>query len=143
MIAKYTNKSENAEPLIKNIKNKIDEYKTDKPKRILYIVQNDPLITIGNKSFIDDIIKQSGHSSVTSELEYSYPAITLEYAIKSNPDVIIITFGEATSNFKKLFPNAKIMYLNEHQRNVVNSPNSRVYEAVKLFSNLEFSTEPQ
>lgn len=143
LIAKYTEKNENAEPLIQNIKNKIDEYKTKNPKRILYIVQNDPLITIGNKSFINDIIIESGHYSVTSELDYSYPAITLEYAIKSNPDVVIITFGGASKKFKKLFPNSEILYLSSMQRDIINSPNSRVFEAVKLFSTLNFSTEPQ
>ena len=143
LIAKYTNKSENAEPLIQNIKDKIDEYKTNEQKRILYIVQNDPLITVGNQSFINDIINKSGHYSVTSELDYSYPAITLEYAIKSNPDVVIITFGEASNKFKKLFPNAQILYLSQQQRDIVNSPNSRVYEAVKIFSSLEFKKTPQ
>ena len=143
LIADYTGKNENAEPLIQNIKNKIDEYKTNEPKKILYIVQNDPLITVGNKSFINDIINKSGHYSVTSELDYSYPAITLEYAIKSKPDIIIITFGEASTNFKKLFPNAQILYLSNEQRDIVNSPNSRVYEAVKLFATLDFYTTPQ
>ncbi len=50
------------------------------------------MITIGSKSFITDVIKKSGHVSVTEELKYHYPDVSKEYLIRTNPDVIFASF---------------------------------------------------
>lgn len=142
-VAKYTNREENAEKLISDISKKIEKYKTNNPKRILYIVQNEPLITVGKGSYINDIIEKSGHTSVTANINYPYPVITLEYILKTRPDVIIITFNIGTEKIKKLFPNTPVLYLSSEQRDIINSPNGKVYEAVKLFSELNFLKEPE
>ena len=139
-IAKLTNTEKNAPKLIKEIKTKIEQNKTKNPKKILYIVQTEPLITIGNKSFITDIIEKSGHKSVTANIEHYYPNITLEYAMKMNPDVVIICFPTKIEKIKELLPNAKFYYLTEEQRDIINRSGPRVYEAVKLFSELKFKT---
>ena len=141
-IAKLTGKEENAPKLIADIKQKVEQNKTNDPKKILYIVQTNPLITIGNKSFITDIIKKSGHMSVTSDIEHYYPNITLEYALKSNPDVIIVCFPDNMEKIKKIFPNTPILYLSQQEQDIINRSGPRVYEAVKLFSDLKFSDKP-
>lgn len=137
-IGKYTEKEKNAEILLDKISKKIEMYKTDSPKRILYIIQNEPLITAGKYSFINDIIEKSGHVSVTSDIEYPYPVVTLEYILKSKPDVIIVTFDTGTDKILKLFPDIPIYRLNETQRDIINSPDGKVYEAVRLFAELDF-----
>ena len=142
-ISKYTNREENAEKLISDISKKIEKYKTKNPKRILYIIQNEPLITVGKGSFINDLIEKSGHTSVSADINYPYPAITLEYILKAKPDVIIITFNIGTDKIKKLFPNTPILYLSPEQIDIINSPTCKVYEAVKLFSELSFLKEPE
>ena len=141
-IAELTGKEENAPKLISNIKNKVAQYKTNEPKKILYIVQTNPLITIGNKSFITDIIKKAGHTSVTSDIEHYYPNITLEYALKSKPDVIIVCFPDNMAKIKKIFPNTPILYLTQQEQDIINRSGPRVYEAIKLFSDLNFSDKP-
>lgn len=141
-IAQISGTEDNATSIIANIKQNIDKNKTDNPKRILYVIQTNPVITIGSKSFITDIIKKSGHISVTEDIPYYYPNITLEYALKTNPDVIIICFPSDMSKIEKLFPNSKILYLSPEQRDIINRSGPRVYEAVKLFSDLNFSEKP-
>lgn len=141
-IAKLTGYDKNAPILISDIKNKIEQNRTSNPKKILYIVQTSPLITIGNKSFITDIIEKAGHTSVTSNINHYYPNITLEYALKTSPDVIIVCFPDDMSKIEKLFPNTKIMYLTENERDIINRSGPRVYKAVKLFSELNFSNKP-
>ncbi len=141
-IAKLTNSQNNAEKLIKDIQNKVEKAKTNNPKKILYIVQTNPLITIGNKSFITDIIEKSGHISATSNINHYYPNITLEYALKTTPDVIVVSFPDDISKIKKVFPNTKILYLNEKERDIINRSGPRVYKAVELFSKLSFSDKP-
>ena len=141
-IAELIDKEENAPKLIADIKKKVEQYKTNAPKKILYIVQTNPLITIGNKSFITDIIEKAGHTSVTSDIEHYYPNITLEYALKSNPDVIIVCFPDDMSKIKKIFPNTPILYLTQQEQDIINRSGPRVYEAIKLFSDLNFSDKP-
>ena len=136
-IAKLTNTEENAPKLIADIKTKVEQSKTKNPKKILYVVQTEPLITIGEKSFITDIIEKSGHTSVTSDIEHYYPNITLEYAMKMNPDVVIICFPTNVEKIKKLLPNAKFLYLTENERDIINRSGPRVYEAVKLFADIK------
>lgn len=135
-IAKLTSKEQNAKKIIKDIKNKIEKNKTKKPKKILYIVQFNPLITIGNKSYINDVIEKSGHINVTSDINFSYPNITLEYVLKSNPDVVILCYNDGIDKIKKLFPKAKIIQLTKEEQDIINRPGPRVFEAIKLFSGM-------
>ncbi len=141
-IAELTDTKENAPKLIKDIKIKIKQNKTNNPKKILYVVQTEPLITVGGKSFITDIIEKSGHTSVTSDIEHYYPNITLEYVIKTNPDVVIICFPTNIEKLRQVLPNASFLYLTQEQRDVINRSGPRVYEAVKLFSDLDLNKEP-
>lgn len=135
-IGKLTNKEQNAHILVKNIEAKINLYKTQHPKKILYLIQPEPMITVGNKSFISSVIKKSGHICVTDKLKSDYPIISREYAIKTKPDIIIVTFKTDITPIKKLFPNAKIIFLTKVQRDILNRPGPRIYEGVKFFSEL-------
>jgi len=135
-IAKLTSKENEFKEAINDIKNKIEKNKTKKPKKILYIVQFNPLITIGNKSYIDDVIEKSGHINVTSDINFSYPNITLEYVLKSNPDVVILCYNDGIDKIKKLFPKAKIIQLNKEQQDIINRPSPRVWQAIEIFSKM-------
>lgn len=135
-IGKLTNKEKNARLLIRNIDAKINLYKSPHPKKILYLIQPDPMITVGNKSFITSVIKKSGQICVTDKLQSDYPIISREYAIKTKPDIIIVTFKTDVTPIKKLFPNSKIIFLTKVQRDILNRPGPRVYEGVKFFAQL-------
>ncbi len=141
-IAKLTHTEKNASKLIQNIQENIAENKTSTPKKILYIIQLNPLITIGSESFITDIIKKSGHSSVTESIPQYYPSISTEFAIKSNPDVVVVSFPSDHKRLQKLFPNSNILYLSDAQRDIINRSGPRIYEAVKLFAELDFAENP-
>ncbi len=134
-IGQMTSKEKQAEQLIKNIKAQISLNKTKNPKKILYIIQTNPMITVGSDSFITDVIKKSGHNSVTQSVKGYYPSISVEYAIKSNPDYIVVCFDD-DKKLKKLFPKSKIILLTNEQKDVINRPSPRVYQSVKFFSSL-------
>ena len=135
-IGEITQKQDNAEILVKNIKAKIDKYKTSNPQRILFLVQTNPEITIGKYSFITDIIRKSGHKSITEDINFAYPEISMEYAIKNNPDVIVMAIPSDVGKLKRLFPKTKIIYLTQEELDIITRPGPRVYEAVKIFSQI-------
>ena len=135
-IGEITEKEENAQRLINDIKSKINNNKTSNPKKILFLLQTNPEITIGKGSFITDIIKKSGHSSVSENIKYAYPELSLEYLITKQPDIIISAFPSDTSHIKKLFPKTKIIYLTQEELDIIMRPGPRVYEAVKIFAQI-------
>ncbi len=135
-IAELSGKNKAGQTLVQNIKTKISKYKTKNPKKILYVVQTKPLITIGSESFITDVIEKSGHKSVGSLIKQSYPTISLEYALNEKPDVIVICYGAETPEMKKLFPSAKFIYLTKEQRDLINRPAPRIWQAVKFFAEI-------
>ncbi len=137
LIGRITNKTREAESLIKRIKTNLPQQtEPEKYKRILYLVQTNPMITIGEKSFITDIIEKSGNKSITNNLKSDYPVINPEYAIKLKPDIIIVNFDNSSGNIKELFPDTKIIFLKKEQIDIINRPGPRFYQAVSFFMSL-------
>lgn len=58
--------------------------------RVLYVVQEEPLISVGRGSFINDLIRDAGGDNITEELNNDYPVVSIEYVIKQDPQVIIL-----------------------------------------------------
>lgn len=135
-LGRLTGKTKNAEMLVKSLEADVNQLKPLKQKKILYLVQLNPFITVGNKSFISDVIKKSGQISVTNELNGLYPAVSDEYILQTNPDVIVVSFKSDNTKLKKLFPKTKIIYLSEEENDFINRPGTRVNLAVKFFYNL-------
>jgi len=61
----------------------------DELPRVFIEISNDPLITIGGKSFINDVIARAGGVNVAAEVSEPYPCINPEKVIEWDPDVII------------------------------------------------------
>ena len=135
-IARLSNKTQRSEKLISGIKKQISESKTNSPKKILYLVQVNPMISIGKKSFITDVIQKSGQLSVTSNLNAYYPTISEEFAVKSSPDIVVVNFFDDTRRLGQLVPHSEIIILSDEERDIINRPGPRVYKSVQYFSKL-------
>ncbi len=141
-VGKLTGKEKKAKEVVDFSKQKIDFAKKKAQsegragKRVLYLVQARPMITIGKKSFITDIIKQSGNYSVTESLAAYYPVILEEYAIKLKPDVVVLSHFTEIDEVKKFFPNTKIVKTDAEQNDIINRPGPRIYKGVEFFSGL-------
>lgn len=134
-LGKLSNKNENAENLVKYISNEIEKPKVVRKKKILYLIQTNPYITIGNKSFISDVIKQAGHISVTDDINEFYPSVSSEYLVNKQPDIIVVCFKSDEKMLQKIFPHKKIIYLSKSQNDLFNRPSSRINLSVKFFAN--------
>lgn len=62
--------------------------------RVLCILGGSPLITIGARSFITDLINQAGGQSISEDLAGDYPQYSLETAVAKRPEVIFNQTGE-------------------------------------------------
>jgi iron complex transport system substrate-binding protein len=64
--------------------------------RVLYVLQNSPLITAGRGTFISDLINLAGGKSISGEEAADYPQFSRETVIARAPEVIIIPASHGT-----------------------------------------------
>lgn len=133
-IGKITNKEKEAKNLISYSQKRIALANQNKNKKILYLVQTSPMITIGKKSFITDIIAKSGNTSISANINSYYPTVSEEYIIKQKPDIIVLGLYSDDTRIKKLFPNTKIIFMTQEENDIINRPGPRIHEAVEYFS---------
>lgn len=88
------------------------------------------------KSYINDLIEKSGHISVTSNINFSYPNISYEFLLQEKPDIIVVLYANDVSKIKKILPKAKIIFLTKYQQDIINRPGPRIYQAIEFFANL-------
>ncbi|MFA6151572.1 MAG: helical backbone metal receptor [Chitinophagaceae bacterium] len=88
--------------------------KTAKPKRIAYFIWRTPWMTVGNDTFIHDVISKTGWQNVYSD-KPRYPETSVDELKNLNPELILLSsepypFKEKhIAELKKELPLAKIM----------------------------------
>ena len=61
--------------------------------RLLYVFNNDPLMTVGPGSFIHHLIELAGAENVGAMPGQAYPRISMDYVLKQDPEVLIFPVG--------------------------------------------------
>lgn len=93
-IAKITGHSSNGENLVKKIDSSINKINSQnqllqKPT-VYWEVWNSPFMSVGNSSFINDLIKTAGGINIFQEIAQAYPTVSEETIVAKNPQIIII-----------------------------------------------------
>lgn len=63
--------------------------------RLLYVLNTDPLITVGPGSFIHHLIELAGGTNVAADAKAPYPRLSMEAVLKEDPELILFPVGEA------------------------------------------------
>jgi iron complex transport system substrate-binding protein len=64
------------------------------PRRVLFVVWTDPLISVGRDTFIADALRRAGARSVV-ETEAEWPHISLEEIVRLQPEVLVFASAHA------------------------------------------------
>jgi iron complex transport system substrate-binding protein len=64
------------------------------PRRVLFVVWTDPLISIGRDTFIADALRRAGGRSVV-ETKAEWPHVSLEEIVRLQPDVLVFASAHA------------------------------------------------
>ena len=64
------------------------------PVRVLYVLNSQPLITVGPGSFIDQLIVLAGGINVAAKSGSAYPRLSMEAVIQDDPEVLVFPVGE-------------------------------------------------
>lgn len=97
-IGELTGTTFKAHELTTDLRNRLDNLQSrlsgaERP-RVLCLLASNPLITIGAKSFITDLINRAGGRSISDDLAGDYPQYSLETAVAKRPEVIFLEMGD-------------------------------------------------
>lgn len=59
--------------------------------RVLVVIQNEPIIAVGEETYIDQLVKIAGADNAAAEMGKGYPIINAETLVTIDPEVIIET----------------------------------------------------
>ncbi len=63
------------------------------PVRVLYVLNSEPLITVGPGSFIDQLIGLAGGINIAAKSHDAYPRLSIETVLLEDPEVLIFPVG--------------------------------------------------
>jgi iron complex transport system substrate-binding protein len=96
-IGKALNREVDANSLIARLRARLAAVKSSvagKPKlRVFMAIWYDPVMTIGRKAFIGEIIEAAGGRSVTDDIAQEWPEVSLESIVGRQPDAVLFTRG--------------------------------------------------
>jgi len=65
------------------------------PVRVLYVLNSEPLITVGPGSFIDQLIGLAGGVNIAAKSSLPYPRLSMEIVLSEDPEVLLFPVGSA------------------------------------------------
>jgi len=77
------------------------------PRRVLFVVWTEPLISIGKHTFLTDALAHAGAESIV-DIKDGWPQISLEYAVKVQPEYLVFAGTLAESNAPPIEELAKL-----------------------------------
>ncbi|MGY2131844.1 ABC transporter substrate-binding protein [Hymenobacter sp. HD11105] len=112
--------------------------------KVLAITWQDPIYVYGqNTLFTDKIRRAGGQNAVVEKFPQPYPALTREYILQLNPDVLLGgNFGKLDSTFFKNYPELRRIQAYQTRQvygingNLMERPGPRVVESVRELQRL-------
>lgn len=98
MLGRMLGRSEQADTVATDLRRRVAEIKArtaSAPRpRVLYVLNSDPLMSVGPGSFIHQLIELAGGANVAASSPVSYPRLNLEEVVRQDPQVILFPVGD-------------------------------------------------
>ena len=106
--------------------------------RVLLIVSLQPLIVVGGKTFLAELLELAGGTNIAGTSPFTYPTLSRETVVAANPDVIIVMSDalNATDGLLGSFPEWKTLNAFRSHRvfrvdsDIVSRPGPRATDAL-------------
>lgn len=99
-IADLIGASESSAVLLKSLRARLDDLKLRlagrPPRRVLFVVWSDPLVSIGRQTFIADALRLAGAVSIV-ETEQDWPRLSLEEVVRLQPEFLVFASSHSES----------------------------------------------
>lgn len=153
LAGKVTGANTEAQNLVKNLQKQINEVKAkvknlpeDKKPRVFFELYQDPLTTIGGKSYIHDLLTAAGGKNITGSLKQEWLTYSTEQILAQDPEVIIFVRMHGSKqmaeqvkrrpNWQNIsaVKNDRVYYLSNE--NIVLRPGPRLGEGLKTLAGM-------
>ena len=98
-VGRILNRSSSADGVAMAMRQRIAEIRSKMETvarvRVLYVLNSQPLITVGPGSYLDQVIKVAGGSNIAAQTSVPYPHLNMETVLKEDPEIIIFPIGKA------------------------------------------------
>ena len=115
------------------------------PVRVLYVLNSEPLITVGPGSFIDQLIGLAGGVNIAAKSATAYPRLSMEVVLQENPEILVFPTGKAegiSENEQQTWRKwstltaVKRGNLRQIPADLLNRPGPRIGKALELLADL-------
>ena len=115
------------------------------PVRVLYVLNSQPLITVGPGSFIDQLIGLAGGINVAAKSAAPYPRLSMETVLSEDPEVLIFPVGlaEGVSESEQQswqqwtgMAAVKAGRLRQIPASILNRPGPRIVQALRMLAKI-------
>jgi len=112
---------------------------------MLYVLNSEPLITVGPGSFIHHLIELAGGRNAAEEARTSYPRLTMEEVLRQNPEYLVFPVGRfegipqsEQDSWKRWDTLNAVKHdrLFQVQSDLLNRPGPRIIEGLKQLVNI-------
>lgn len=96
-IGRLVNRKTAADRLIGEMRSRLEKIKQKSQriqnrKRVYIEIWDEPITSCGRGSLVDEVITKAGGINITGAIDALYPAVSQEFIIQQNPDVIILGY---------------------------------------------------
>jgi iron complex transport system substrate-binding protein len=96
-IGRALNREPDAKTLVARLRTRVDRVKarvSGKPRvRVFMAIWYDPVMTIGKRAFISELIEAAGARSVTDDIAQEWPEVSIETVVSRQPDALLFASG--------------------------------------------------
>ncbi|MBM2841017.1 MAG: Fe/B12 periplasmic-binding protein [Bacteroidetes bacterium] len=91
-IGALTGRTENAERIVRTMERREDSIRalSKTQKRALLVVSLQPLIVLGSKTFLAELLELAGGTNIAGQSASTYPTLSREAVVEANPDIVIV-----------------------------------------------------
>jgi iron complex transport system substrate-binding protein len=101
IVGKALNREAEAERVVSRLRRRVaavEAWTKGKPRvRVCMLIWNEPITTIGKRSYITEIIAAAGGESITGDLAQEWPQISFESLVAQAPESILLVRGSKMS----------------------------------------------
>ena len=144
-LGEATGRREAGTELVRELRERIERVETRVARlpriRVLYVLQTQPLISVGRDTYLNDLIRLAGGESITAS-EVGYPQFSRETVLARAPEVILFpaTHGSGQveeATIRELLATTPAIRTNRLSRidpDWANRPGPRIVEALEQFA---------
>jgi iron complex transport system substrate-binding protein len=103
-------------------------------KRVFIQISNEPLFTVGKKSFLTQVVEKAGGELVTKDIDDGYPKLSKETALALDPEVIILSNSEDNQRPNDAFQNSPAVKngrVYKINADIISRPGPRLVDAIE------------